>query len=149
MDPGALGGLCGCPCPQGLEVRQCPETPPHRPNPQHRPVQAVLGADLGTGTKGISRVSAHSAPPPTDEHLEDPPRCLHRFTGSHAETAQKTQRETNTFTEIGSLRHKSTVSHYTKKCDLRHLHKSTQDLSMRISHKVPGVTIIRQNNSSI
>ena len=52
MEPGALGGLCVCPCPQGLEVRQCPETPPNRPTPQHRPVQAVLGEDLGTGAEG-------------------------------------------------------------------------------------------------
>ena len=52
MDPGALGGLCGCPCPQGLEVRQGTETAPNRPNPQHRPVQAVPGADLGTGAEG-------------------------------------------------------------------------------------------------
>ena len=52
MDPGALGGLCGCPCPQGLEVRQGTERALKRPNPQHRPVQAVLGEDLGTGAEG-------------------------------------------------------------------------------------------------
>ena len=52
LDPGALGGLCVCPCPKSLEVRQRPETAPKRPNPQHRPVQAVPGADLGTGAEG-------------------------------------------------------------------------------------------------
>ena len=52
MDPGALGGLCGCPCPQGLEVRQCPEAAPNRPTPQYRPIQADFGADLGTGAEG-------------------------------------------------------------------------------------------------
>ena len=73
MDPGALGGLCGCTCLQGLEVRQGTETAPIRPNPQHRPVQAVLGADLGTGARGISRVSARSAPPPQNTTQPPPP----------------------------------------------------------------------------
>ena len=52
MDPGSLGSLCVCPCPEVLAVRQCAETAPHFQNPQHRSVQAVLGEDLGQGAEG-------------------------------------------------------------------------------------------------
>jgi len=53
LDPGALGGVCGCPCPQVHEVRQGTETAPNCPTTQYRPVQADLGADLGTrGAEG-------------------------------------------------------------------------------------------------
>ena len=51
--PGSVDGLCGCPCPQGLAVRQCPETAPNRCNPQYRTVQADLGEKLGArGARG-------------------------------------------------------------------------------------------------
>jgi hypothetical protein len=36
LDLGALGGVCDCPCPQVLEVRQGTETAPHCQNPQYR-----------------------------------------------------------------------------------------------------------------
>ena len=52
MDPGALGGLCGCPCLQDLAVPQCPEAAPDWHNPQHRSAQADPGADLGSGEGG-------------------------------------------------------------------------------------------------
>ena len=133
MDPGALGGLCGCPCLQGLEGRQCHETAPHRQNPQHRSVQAVPGEDLGTGARGISRGSAHSAPP-SPKSTWKTLRGAFTYSRDHTQKPHRRPKDDPLLCrETGSLRHKYITCRHIKHCDLLLLHISTPIILMRIS----------------